>query len=301
MSDALDLINGLSEEEIQSRILDYEQEGHIVINKDRRISVPAELQRIAVQYDHNIETVKFDCPRYWDGIDMSEMAIYINYMRNDGIKGSYLVNDVEIDETDNNIMHFTWTVSGHATQVKGELCFIVCIKKLNDAGTELIHWNTEINSDMYVSEGLECNEQITDKFPDVITQMLLALDTVEYLHERVTNLQLTNGQTVYFMSNVSVPGGQTSSGGAEAPIPGETWGYMSGSLYEYSFEIPITAPVKENTDYYPTVTFSESDAIGGNYSPIAKHNKRYNSVTIYAKVPPADGTTIETIRLEEVI
>lgn len=301
MSDALDLINGLSEEEIQSRILDYEQEGHIVIDKDRRISVPAELQRIAVQYDHNIETVKFDCPRYWDGIDMSEMSIFINYMRNDGVKGSYMVDDVTIDEEDENIMHFTWTVGGHATRVKGELCFIVCIKKLDDAGTELIHWNTELNQDLYISEGLECNEQIADKFPDVITQMLLAINDVEYLHERVTNLQLVNGQTVFFMSNVIVPAGQTASGGATAPIPGVDWGYMSGSLYEYSFDISITAPIKNNTDYYPTVIFGESDAVGGNYSPIAKHNKTTNTVTIYAKKPPTEAITIETIRLEEVI
>ena len=55
-------------------------EGHIVIGNDRYITVPDELKRLAVQYDHNIETVTFDCPRYWDGLDMSAMAVYINYM-----------------------------------------------------------------------------------------------------------------------------------------------------------------------------------------------------------------------------
>ena len=38
-------------------------EPHIIIDKKRKVSVPDELKRIAVQHDHNIETVTFDCPR----------------------------------------------------------------------------------------------------------------------------------------------------------------------------------------------------------------------------------------------
>ena len=38
-------------------------EQHIIINSDRSITVPTELKNIAVQNDHNIETVMFDCPR----------------------------------------------------------------------------------------------------------------------------------------------------------------------------------------------------------------------------------------------
>ena len=54
-------------------------EEHIKIGLDRHITVPESLKRIAVQYDHNVETVTFDCPRYWDGHDMSKMTVYINY------------------------------------------------------------------------------------------------------------------------------------------------------------------------------------------------------------------------------
>ena len=52
-----------------------DKERHIVIGRDRVIVVPDELKRIAVETDHNIETITFDCPRYWDDKDLSLIHI----------------------------------------------------------------------------------------------------------------------------------------------------------------------------------------------------------------------------------
>lgn len=106
-----------------------ETEPHIIIDSNRYVTVPDELKRIGVQHDHNIETVTFDCPRYWDGNDISKMAIFINYRRSDGEIGSYLANNVKIDETDDSIIHFDWTISENVTAIKGKLAFLVCAKK----------------------------------------------------------------------------------------------------------------------------------------------------------------------------
>ena len=110
MSQAEELLNSLEE---TTGI-----EGHIVVGKDRHITVPKDLKRIAVQYDHNVETVTFDCPRYWDDHDMSTMNIYINYMRPDRVRGMFLAKNVTVDETDDTIMHFDWTLSRNATLVQ---------------------------------------------------------------------------------------------------------------------------------------------------------------------------------------
>lgn len=172
MSQAEDLLNGLTEDEIAVYTADPSTEEHIVINSDRQITVPEGLKRIAVQFDHDIETVTFDCPRYWDGVDMSEMAIYINYRREDGMMGCYLAENVSVDEEDDRIMHFTWTISRAVSEVNGELCFLVCVKSVDDEGNEDIHWNTELNNEMYISEGLECMESIEKSYPDIYTQLL---------------------------------------------------------------------------------------------------------------------------------
>ena len=177
MNQADMLLDGLSESEIQAYTVNPANEGHIVIGSDRRITVPDELKRIAVQYDHNVETVTFDCPRYWDGIDMSEMVVYINYMLPNGRLGSYLADDVTVDEADESTMHFTWTISGEVTKVKGNITILVCIKNADpDEGIEINHWNSELNKDMYVSEGLTCTEPIFNEYPDIVTQLLVVAD-----------------------------------------------------------------------------------------------------------------------------
>lgn len=170
MSQADELLNSLSESDISLQLADPETEPHIVIDSDRFISVPKELQRIAVQYDHDVETVTFDCPRYWDGLDMSTLRIYINYMRSDRDVGCYQATDVTVDETDSNLMHFNWTISRNVSLVKGNLKFLVCIKKADDEGNEENHWNSELNTEMYISEGLEVDEGIFEAYPDIIAQ-----------------------------------------------------------------------------------------------------------------------------------
>ena len=170
MSKADELLNSLSEDDISLQLANPETEPHIIIGEDRVISVPKELQRIAVQYDHDVETVTFDCPRYWDDLDMSKLNIYINYMRKDRYVGCYKATDITVDDADSNIMHFNWKISRNVSEVVGELKFLVCIKKSDAEGYEVNHWNSELNTEMYISQGLEAEESIFDAYPDIISQ-----------------------------------------------------------------------------------------------------------------------------------
>lgn len=170
MSQADELLNSLADATPSPQLANSETEPHIVISNDRVVTVPKELQRIAVQYDHDVETVTFDCPRYWDGLDMSELRIYVNYMRRDRVVGCYLARNVTVDTTDSAIMHFDWTISRNVSQVAGEIKFLVCIKKGDSEGNEVNHWNSELNNQMYVSEGLEVGDEFFDNYPDIILQ-----------------------------------------------------------------------------------------------------------------------------------
>lgn len=155
-------------------------EPHIVIADDRYIDIPAELKSIAVQYDHNVETVTFDCPRYWDEHDFSTMRVYINYLTPDGRIGQYVCNDVAVDDTDNSIIHFSWTISNNVTQVKGNISFLVCIKSSDASGDVDIHWNSRLNTDMVILPGLEwLSGSDIPVNPDVIESILSRLDALE--------------------------------------------------------------------------------------------------------------------------
>ena len=169
MSKAEELLNTLSTTTVSTRLADSSTEPHIVIGDDRFITVPSELKRIAVQYDHDIETVTFDCPRYWDDHDMSEMRIYINYLRSDAETGCYKAQNITVDSSDENIMHFDWTISRNVTETFGKIVFLVCVKKADENGNEKNHWNSELCKDCYVSEGLEYDiEPVKELYPDLI-------------------------------------------------------------------------------------------------------------------------------------
>lgn len=195
MSQADKLLNSLSENDITSYTVDPALEEHIIIDSDRNVIVPDSLRRIAVQGDHNIETVTFDCPRYWDGHDMSKMVVYINYACSDGVIGNAVATNVVVDEHDPSIMHFDWTIMGDVTRVEGFLTFLVCIKKVtpsssvngNGLNVEIVdgelvisegvgsnrHWHSELCNDMYISKGLELPDDYVRSHPDILTQILM--------------------------------------------------------------------------------------------------------------------------------
>lgn len=131
-------------------------EAHIVINSDRSVSVPDELKNIAVQYDHNIETVTFDCPRYWDGNDLSAMTIKINYVKTDGSNGTYICGKPTVDSDNENLIHFDWLISNDVTASSGSVKFIVCVQKL-EAGEPVQVWHSQINNQASVLPGLACD------------------------------------------------------------------------------------------------------------------------------------------------
>lgn len=182
MSGANELLDSLSEGDVMTFTANPASEGHIVIGTDRFITVPEELKRIAVQHDHNIETVTFDCPRYWDEHDLTEMAIYINYRNANAVLGAFRAENVTVDPDDSNMIHFTWTISGNVTTHKGSIVFLVCAKTVNtDTGEEVLHWNSEINKDTYVSEGLEAVATTYKSDTDLYTQLLQIVDSAEIL------------------------------------------------------------------------------------------------------------------------
>ena len=147
------------------------EEPHIVIGYDRVVTVPDQLKRLAVQHDHDVETVTFDCPRYWDEHDMSKMSVYINYLRSDTYQAAYKVPTVTVDANNSSIMHFDWIISRNVSSVTGKIVFLVCVKKTDADGNESNHWNSELCKDCYVSEGLEPNaEELKEAYPDIIEQ-----------------------------------------------------------------------------------------------------------------------------------
>ena len=238
MSQVDNILNGMSDDDIALYLADNAVgEEHIVIDENRKVIVPDSLKRIAVQHDHNIETVTFDCPRYWDGHDLSTMIVYVNHLCPSGALGCTVAANVTVDETDPNIMHFDWTISECVTIAEGYITFLVCCKTQDEDGTNRHHWNSEICKDMYVSEGLELPEDFMETHPDVLTQVLL-------FNQNVLELQKTTMQrSAVYVGSGEVPDGynvQIDPEGdvanvVDAPASATATGTMGQTAYDSNY------------------------------------------------------------------
>ena len=174
---------------------------HITINSDRSVTVPVELRKIGVQYDHNVNTIEFVGPRYSGNVDLSTMTIYINYILSDKTPGKYKAENVIIDDQDDSLIRFNWTITRNVTKASGILSCLVCAKKTDEEGNEINHWNTDIFRLLSVSEGMENDPVIQEQYPDVITSLIQNVEEhdtklLEFsgLNNRVTDLENNIGE-----------------------------------------------------------------------------------------------------------
>lgn len=147
----------------------------------RVITVPASEKLFGVANDGNSERKHFRCPKIvGDNIDLSTMHLYINYQNANGQKYPYLVEDIR---TDGDCITFSWLIGPDVVAYKGQIKFIVCAKKGDGTIPE---WNTTI-AEGTVLEGLEATDEVVERNPDIIEQILTRLDNVtEIPQEKVT-------------------------------------------------------------------------------------------------------------------
>lgn len=154
-----------------------------LINPETRtITVPETEKIFGVSHDGNTERKHFRCPKVvGDNIDLSTMHLYVNYQNANGDKYPYLVEDVQ---TDGDYITYSWLIGPDVVAYKGQIKFIVCAKKGDGTIPE---WNTTI-AEGTVLEGLEATDEVVERNPDIIEQILTRLDNVtEIPQEKVSS------------------------------------------------------------------------------------------------------------------
>ena len=151
MSLAENLLNSLSEEnEISTMIANVNEEEHIIVNGNRTIIVPNSLKTIATTGERNVETVTFDCVRYWDGHDLSTFSIYLNYTLPNGVDGTYNAKDIKVYD---EYYSFDWTIDETFTKKEGKIKISLLAKVVED-NIILQQWGSFINEDITVAPTL---------------------------------------------------------------------------------------------------------------------------------------------------
>ena len=149
----------------------------LIIDKDlRTIIIPSSVKNLGVESDDDVLRLKFSMPRMYGDVDLSDFSIYINYMNAKNTGDVYVVDDKTIaDDT----ITFSWLVGRVALTYKGNVRFIVCMKKYDNDSNIIQEYNTTIAS-LPVLEGLETGETIVQQYPDIIEMLLSSSGTTDH-------------------------------------------------------------------------------------------------------------------------
>lgn len=144
----------------------------------RKITIPKTISLLGVESDESVQKLKFSMPRHYNGIDLSEYDIRINY---ENAKGEGDVSaGADVNVTSDTIT-FTWIVGRFAVMYEGNVTFVVCLRKIDDNGDVVNEFNTT-RTTLPVAKGLETDESaVMDANPDVITA--IAVETLEQAKE----------------------------------------------------------------------------------------------------------------------
>lgn len=203
----------------------------------RVISIPESLLPFGVESDESCKVIKFKMDNIFKNIE--GLVFSINYVNSEKNKDAYIVTDV----TDNNgTLEFSWTLSRKLTVRRGEIYFIVCVRKYDEDHNVIYEWNTTV-AKANVLEGLELDAiSETELYQDVIGQLLTMItssDTVNSTVDKFVTDKSTELDTRIDAINTSVTSftQETSSKLEE----------MSNTINELSNRFPVET-VLHNVD-----------------------------------------------------
>lgn len=257
------------EEALEASAVELVNDIFLINPESRVITVPESEKIFGVYNDGNTERKHFRCPKIvGDNIDLSAMHLYINYQNANGQKYPYLIEDVQ---TDGDYITFSWLIGPDVVAYKGQVKFILCAKK--DANLE---WNTTL-AEGTVLEGLEATDEVVDRNPDIIEQILTRLDNVTEIPQE----KVSSAVEEYMAKNpINIP---------ESPYKGKTivafgdsiiagWGWREGT--------GIVQPLKEK---YPDGIWINNAESGANIaiSNSPAHTPIISQIRSYTGQPDA--------------
>lgn len=160
----------------------------------RLVTVPEKYTKLGVESDEKAKRVWFRFPKMVgnNGIDLSEISVRVNFRNANGDGDIYVVEDVT---PDGDYVIFSWELTRDVTAYKGHISFVVCAVKSSSTGVVKNEWNTTLNKECEVLEGLEVTEQIVQENPDIIEYILANLGgsvSAEQIAEAVEEYMLAH-------------------------------------------------------------------------------------------------------------
>jgi hypothetical protein len=126
-----------------------------------------------IKGEHQSERLTFCMNRFVENKDLLECdKIRIHYINvgssNNSSKGVYTVTDATQTSTDE--IQFSWLISQNVTLYSGIVRFVIKFTNVDDDNKITYLWSTNINKDLSVSDGLDCDGVVDEEYIDILAQ-----------------------------------------------------------------------------------------------------------------------------------
>ncbi len=160
------------------------------LNK-RTITIPKELQIIAVEGDHNAETIYFETDRYFDNYDLSDLVCVVQYINPEN--DEYLANCVVNTYLENeNKIRFGWTITQNVTGTPGKVTFAIRFYKVENQ--EIVYSLNTQPATVTIADGLYlmANEEFNTTATDIEASLGRLQSSANAIREGLEQLEKAN-------------------------------------------------------------------------------------------------------------
>ena len=153
----------------------YDADSHFRIDPiSRQILNMSSKKNTLIQGDHNSERFTFEIPRFVEGHDMSncipsqggKVEVHFTNGETDDV---YLVDDLQISPDADDVVIFSWLISGNATQHIGTLEFSIRFACLTDTTIDY-EWNTTVYNSIRIGKRKHNSQVVVDRNSDILEE-----------------------------------------------------------------------------------------------------------------------------------
>ena len=126
----------------------YKDENYSVVDALKNITIDD--TQINITQEQNSQFIPFEMPRYYDGVDLMEMAIQFHYVNKDGEEN--VASPINVAYSNDKI-RFGWLVDANVTNVAGEVDFEITATGTNEKGDQYV-WKTRPNGKLNILKSL---------------------------------------------------------------------------------------------------------------------------------------------------
>ena len=155
----------------------YDSDDHFIITPATRTISTESTKLVLGWQDHNSERYTFEIPRFVEGHDMlecNEVQIHFdNVSSNKRTTNSdyYTVTDLQVSPASDDVVIFSWLISGSATQLVGKLSFSIHFACVSDDGEREYSWHTTTFEGISILKGIHNTKALVEEYSDFVSRI----------------------------------------------------------------------------------------------------------------------------------